>query len=133
MDIIAEIKKLPNLGYTYTNESDLGYRYKIVILGGSPCPKVETYRFGADIPDILGKIENIYHKGNFSNDDKIRIAKQMKYMLSICEARTAEIFSIEQQKTYLDALSNAQREEIAELVAMYRECYSIFREYARHL
>ena len=133
MDIISEIKKLPNLGYTYTNESEIGYRYKIVILGGNPCPKAEMYRFGADIPSILGKIESIYLKGNLSVDDKIGIAKQMKYMLSSCEERTTEIYSIEQQKAYIDALSDTQKAEIAELVAMYRECYSIYREYSRYL
>ena len=133
MDIIAEIKKLPNLGYTYTNESEIGYRYKIVILGGSPCPKAETYRFGADIPDILGNIENIYLKKNLSVDDKIGIAKQMKHMLSACEARTTEIHSIEQQRAYIDALSDAQKEEIVELVAMYRDCYLIYQEYSHYL
>lgn len=133
MDIIAEIKKLPNLGYTYTNESEIGYRYKIVILGGNPCPKAETYRFGADIPDIIGRIENFYLKKNLSVDDKIGIAKHMKQMISACEARTTEIHSIEQQSAYINALSDSQKDEIAELVTMYRECYPIYREYSRYL
>ena len=133
MNIMSEIEKLPNLGYTYTNESKIGYQYKIVILGGNPCPKAETYRFGADIPDILGSIENIYLKKNLSVDDKIGIAKQMKHMLSVCEARTAEIHSIEQQKAYIDALSDAQKEELSELVSMYRDCYAIYQEYSCHL
>ena len=133
MNIMSEIERLPNLGYTYTNESDIGYRYKIVVLGGNPCPKAETYRFGANIPNILGNIENIYLKKNLSDDDKMGIAKQMKHMLSACEARTAEIHSIEQQKAYIDALSDAQKEEITELVTMYRECYAIYQEYSRYL
>lgn len=133
MDIIAEIKKLPNLGYTYTNESEIGYRYKIVILGGNPCPKAETYRFGADIPNILGSIESIYMKKTLSVDDKIGIAKQMKRMLSSCEARTTEIHSIEQQRAYINELSDAQKKEISELVTMYGECYSIYQEYSRYL
>ena len=133
MNIIAEIKKLPNLGYVYTNESNKRYRNVIVVLGGNSCPAVEMYQHGIDIPSILGKIESIYIKGISSHNDKIQIAKHMKRMMSSCEARTRDIYTIEQQTKYIDALSDAQKDEIASLVSMYIDCYAIYLEFAHVL
>ena len=52
----------------------------------------------------------------------------MKKIRSACDARMSGTHTLAQQATYIDALSDNEREQIEEQVMMYKECYAIYQD-----
>lgn len=128
MDIISEIKKLPNLGYEYFKDNGMPCT---VVLGGASCPPSDEYRFRQNITQYNLKLIELYESKPFAEDTKERIAYYMKKMRSACDTRMAGTYTLQQQAAYIDALSDGEREQIEAQVLMYKECYTIYLENVR--
>ena len=128
MDIISEIKKLPNLGYEYFKDNG---KPCTVVLGGVSCPPSDEYRFRQNITQYNLKLIELYESKPFTEDTKERIAYYMKKMRSACDTRMAGTYTLQQQAAYIDALSDGEREQIEAQVLMYKECYTIYLENVR--
>lgn len=128
MDIIAEIKQLPNLGYDYCKDNG---EFRIVVLGGESGPPIDEYRSCENISHYNLKLSELYENKPFSQDTKDAIAYYMKKMRSACEARMSGTYTLEQQAAYIDALSPDERQQIEEQVQMYKECNEIYLDSLR--
>jgi hypothetical protein len=123
MDIVGEIKNLPNLGYDYYKDNG---DFCIVVLGGESCAPCDNYRFWESIHYYHGKLVELYENKPFSEDVKDAITYCMKKMRSACEGRTKGTYTLPQQADYIEALSTDERQQIEEQVLMYKECYAIY-------
>ena len=129
MDIINEIKKLPNLGYEYFKDSG---KPCIVVLGGESCPSSDEYRFWRNISQYNMKLVELYDNKPFSQETKESIAYYMKKMRSACDSRMSGTYTLSQQVEYIDSLSHDERQQIEDQVQMYKEYYAIYLEALRH-
>lgn len=125
MDVFAEIKKLPNLGYDYCKDNG---QFCFVVLGGNSCPATDEYRFYDTAKRYISKLLEIYDKKPFSHDDKEAITYCMKRICSACDTRKPGTLTLTQQATYIDSLSKEELQQIEEQVLMYKECYAIYCE-----
>lgn len=123
MDIISEIKNLPNLGYEYFKDSG---KPCIVVLGGQSCPPSDEYKYWRDISQYNLKLIDLYARKPFTDETKDAIAYYIKKMRSVCDTRMSGTHTLAQQSAYLDALSADERQQIEEQVLMYQECYAIY-------
>lgn len=125
MDIMTEIKNLPNLGYEYFKDNG---KIGFVVLGRNSCPSSEEYPFFVSAKHYISNLLELYDKKPFSEDTKDAIAYYMKKLLSACDTRNPKTYTLAQQADYIDALSNDEREQIEEQVMMYKECYAIYQD-----
>ena len=125
MDIMKEIKNLPNLGYEYFKDNG---KMGFVVLGGNSCPASEEYPFFDSAKHYISNLLELYDKKPFSKEIKDDIAYYMKKLLSACDTRNPNTYTLAQQTAYIDALSNDEREQIEEQVMMYKECYKIYQD-----
>ena len=125
MDIISEIKKLPNLGYDYFKDNG---KPCLVVLGGSSCPSSDEYQFWKNISQYNLKIVELYEKKPFSQDTKDAITYYMRKMLSACDSRLHGTYTLAQQADYIASLSPNERQQIEEQIVMYKECYKIYQD-----
>lgn len=128
MDILSEIKKLPNLGYRYYKDNGTPC---LVVLGGESCPPSDDYRFGESIIHHHCEISRLYEMKPFSDDIKDAIVYRMKKMRSACDTRKYGTHTPTQQAAYIDALSPDEHQQIEEQVLMYKECHEIYLESIR--
>lgn len=128
MNILDEIKKLPNLGYEYYGVDG---KEHIVVLGGESCPSSDEYRFSRSISYYNLQLIDLYTNKPFSQETKDTIAYYMKKMRSSCDSRMTGTYTLEQQSKYIDELSPDERQQIAEQVQMYKEYYAIYLESLR--
>lgn len=123
MDIMSEIKKLPNLGYEYCKDNG---KFCFVVLGGNSCPPTDEYRFYDTASRYIGKLLELYEKKPFSVETKDAIAYCMDKIRSACDGRKPGTQTLAQQTAYIEDLSEDERQQIEEQVLMYKECYSIY-------
>lgn len=128
MDIINEIKRLPNLYYDYFGVDG---KIHVVILGGASCPKSDDYPFWESAQHYFNKLCDIYNKKPFSEDDKNNIAYCFKKIKTACPSRAIGTHSIQQQEEYITSLKKDELLEITEQVSMYKECYQIYLDYIK--
>ena len=128
MDIMSEIKKLPNLGYEYFKDNG---KPCIVVLGGESCPSSDEYRYWKNISQYNFKLMELYENKPFSQDIQDAIAYYMKKMRSACDSRMSGTHTLSQQAAYIDSLSSEERQQIEEQVQMYKECYAIYLDSLR--
>lgn len=128
MDIICEIKKLPNLGYEYFKDNG---KPCIVVLGGESCSPSDEYRFWRNISQYNCKLVELYENKPFSEDAKDAIAYYMKKMRSACDSRMSGTYTLAQQTAYIESLSIEERQQIEKQVLMYKECYAIYLDSLR--
>lgn len=125
MDIMGEIKNLPNLGYDYCKDNG---KFCFVVLGGNSCPPTDEYRFYDTAKHYLCKLLELYEKKPFSEETKEAIAYCMKKIRSACDSRKPGTHTLAQQTAYIDALSDDERQQIEEQVLMYKECHAIYQD-----
>ena len=125
MDIMNEIRNLPNLGYDYCKDNG---KFCFVVLGGKSCPTTEEYRFYDAAIHYNSKLLKLYENKPFTEETKDAIIYYMKKMISACDARMPGTHTLAQQSAYVDALSNDEREQIEEQIIMYKECYAIYQD-----
>ena len=123
MDILSEIKKLPNFGYDYFKDNG---KPCLVVLGGTSCPSSEEYQNWKIIQQYILKLTELYEMKPFSDDVKSAIAYYIKKIISACDTRMSGTYTLAQQAAYIDALSSEERQQIEEQVLMYKECYTIY-------
>ena len=128
MDIMSEIKKLPNLGYDYCKDNG---KFCFVVLGGNSCPPTDEYRFYDAVRYYMCKLLELYGQKPFSEETKDAIVFCMKKIRSACDGRKPGTHTLAQQATYIEALSNDERQQIEEQVRMYKECYAIYLDSLR--
>lgn len=128
MDIMSEIKKLPNLGYDYSKDNG---KFCFVVLGGNSCPSTDEYDFYDTASRYMNKLLDLYEKKPFSDETKKAIAYCMERICSACDSRKPGTHTLAQQTAYIDALSDDERQQIEEQVLMYKECHAIYRDSGR--
>ena len=129
MDVFSEIRKLPNLGYTYSSVNGRG---KLVVLGSTSCQVSDDYRFASTIIDTNNKIYALYYqKASLSEEDNEHLDLLMEKMIHICDSRMPGTYSSAEQRDYLNQLSPSELSEIEEQVVMYKACYSHFKAHAK--
>lgn len=125
MDVMDEIKKLPNLGYYYCKDNG---KFCFVVLGGNSCPITEEYRFHDSAKHYNSKLLELYEKKPFTEEIKDSIVYYMKKMRSACDARMPGTHTLAQQAAYLNSLSGEELAQIKEQVIMYKECNVIYQD-----
>ena len=125
MDIMDEIKKLPNFYYDYYKDNG---DYRFVVLGGNSCPPTEEYRFFDSAMHYSSKLLELYEKKPFTDEIKAAIVYCIKKIRSACNARMPGSHTLAQQAAYIDSLSKNEREQIEGQVIMYKECYAIYQD-----
>ena len=125
MDIIHEIRRLPNLGYDYCKDDG---RFCFVVLGGDSCSPTDEYRFHESARHYMCRLLELYEKKPFSEETIDAIVYCMKKIRSACDARMSGTYTLAQQAAYIDALSDGERKQIEEQVMMYKECHAIYRD-----
>lgn len=126
MDIINEIRRLPNFGYVFLGDDG---KEHIAVLGGYSTPKVETYEYPSNILYISDKMLNIYSQAELSVADKTELATLMKKMYSVCEARQVGLYSGEEQGNYINHLSSNEKAQVSQQVQMHKDCRIFYRDY----
>lgn len=125
MDVMSEIKKLPNLGYEYFKNNG---KFCFVVLGGNSCPPTDEYHFYDTASRYMSKLLEMYEKKPFSEETKDAIAYCMGKIRSVCDSRMPGTHTIAQQTAYVEALSDNERQQIEEQVLMYKECHAIYQD-----
>lgn len=129
MDIVKEILRLPNFGYVFWGRDD---RFHTAILGGQSCmpPDKCEYELNYDhIHCIHDEMTRIYAKENLGDDEKVRLARLMKKMMSACFTRRASNFTHKEQIDYINGLTEEEREQIENQVQMYIDCRLFYQDY----
>ena len=126
MDIIKEINTLPTFGYTFEKNG----KPCLALLGGQSSKKLKTINFTSDIFRLSYDMLKLYDKkDSFLEQDKIALAKMMKQMITLCEGRLENNFTIEQQKVYLQELSEDAIHEIEYQIGMFKDAREYYMLY----
>lgn len=124
LDIIKEINRLPNFGYVFWGDDN---REHLAVLGGHSSKKSETYEWAENILNIAYEMQRIYEQSNLSVEDKIKLAKLMQKMHSLCETRKIGLHSINEQEAYLNKLSKSELVQIEQQLKMHLDCRNFYR------
>lgn len=128
MDLIKEIwdKSLPNFGYVI--DLDDGGQC-VVVLGGQSIRKAENIRFREAICRRNEQMQEIYGQDVLSDEDKIELARLMKKMYSLCEARIEGLYTRGEQAAFISKLSEMEAAQLEAQVRMLKDCRQFWKEY----
>lgn len=128
MDCIKELwdRNLPNFGYVIYRDD--GGQY-VVILGGQSALKVENCCFLENICRRNEQMKHIYRQDNLSDSDKTELAKLMRKMFSLCDAREEHLYTREEQATFIEKLTQNERSQLEMQIQMLKDCRNFYREY----
>jgi len=120
-------KSLPNFGYVI--EMNDGSQ-SVFILGSKPNEQeAENYAQKPNILREFNRMISIYQQPSWSEDDKKTLAKQVKKMRSICEARVKGAYTETEQMEAISELSDEEKKQLRYQIQMYMDCCEFYKEF----
>ena len=74
---------------------------------------------------------NIYQQPSLVEEDERELAKLMRNMRSVCQARQEGLDTVEEQRRFIDSLSVTEKSQIETQIQMYLDCRKYHFKYYR--